>query len=130
MLAPGGSGARAEWTALSMSSLTSRRSLAVLCLTLAAILTAPALANPQLAIVLNSDEASLSVVDRQTMKEVDRRPTGREPHHLILTPDGKELVIGSTTTNELTFLDPVTGETRRRLRNILDPYQLGFSPDG
>src|SRR5262249_51966071 len=112
-----------------MSSLSSRRCLAVLSLILAAILTAPTPANAQRVVVLNSDEASLSVVDRQTMKEVDRRPTGREPHHLILTPDGKELVIGSTSTNELTFLDPVTGELRRRLRNILDPYQLGFSPD-
>lgn len=113
-----------------MRSVLARRCLAAVAVMLGIVASMPALANPPLAIVLNSDEASLSIVDRHTMKELDRRPIGREPHHLMLTPDGKELVIGSTVTNELTFLDAVTGEMRRRVRGILDPYQLGFSPDG
>jgi DNA-binding beta-propeller fold protein YncE len=99
-------------------------------LTGAALLVAPAQAMPETAIVLNSDEASISIVDRRMMSEIERIPVGREPHHLILTPDGKDLVVASTLTNELLFLDPVTGRERRRIRNILDPYQLGFSPDG
>jgi YVTN family beta-propeller protein len=106
------------------------RTLAALFVVMGIVSSTPTLATPQLVIVLNSDEASVSIVDRQTMKEVDRRPVGREPHHFMLTPDGKELVLGSTITNELTFLDPVTGELRRRQRDILDPYHLGFSPDG
>ncbi|MCW5745967.1 MAG: YncE family protein [Alphaproteobacteria bacterium] len=113
-----------------MSSPTSRLSLAAACLVVGIGVAEPGFAVPELAIILNSDEASLSIVDRQTMKEVDRRPVGREPHHFMLTPDGKELVVGSTVTNELTFLDPVTTEVRRRVSDILDPYQLGFSPDG
>lgn len=113
-----------------MRDLSSRCCLAVWGLMLGTLLALPAWATPQLVVVLNSDEGSLSIVDRRTMKEIDRRPVGREPHHLMLTPDGRELVIGSTITNELTFLDPVSGEMRRRLRNVLDPYQLGFSPDG
>ncbi len=87
-------------------------------------------AMPETAIVLNSDEASMSVVDRRTMTEIERIPVGREPHHLILTPDGKDLVVASTVTNELLFLDPVTARERKRVRNIVDPYQLGYSPDG
>ncbi len=72
----------------------------------------------------------MSVVDQQTASEIRRLPVGREPHHAILTPDGKDLIIASTITNELQFVDPVTGQERRRIRDIVDPYQLGFSPDG
>lgn len=96
----------------------------------AGLLPASVRAMPETAIVLNSDEASMSVVDRRMMTEIERIPVGREPHHLILTPDGRDLVVASTITNELLFLDPVTGRERKRIRNIIDPYQLGFSPDG
>jgi DNA-binding beta-propeller fold protein YncE len=95
-----------------------------------ALATNQATGSGQTAIVLNSDEASMSVVDRTMFKELRRLPVGREPHHFILSLDGKDLLIGSTVTNELTFVDPVSGTERRRVKNIIDPYQLGFSPDG
>lgn len=81
-------------------------------------------------IVLNSEEASYSILSRSTRTEVARLPVGREPHHLILSPDGKEILIGSTATNELLSLDFKTGERKRVIKDILDPYHLGFSPDG
>jgi DNA-binding beta-propeller fold protein YncE len=81
-------------------------------------------------IVLNSEEASYSILSRSTRTEVARLPVGREPHHLILSPDGKEILIGSTATNELLSLDFKTGERKRVVKDILDPYHLGFSPDG
>jgi YVTN family beta-propeller protein len=81
-------------------------------------------------IVLNSDEASYSILSRSTRTEIARLPIGREPHHLIVTPDGKEVLIGSTVTNELTGLDIKTGERKRVVRDIIDPYHLGFSPNG
>ena len=40
------------------------------------------------------------------------------------------MLIGSTATNELLGLDSKTGERRRVVSNIIDPYQLGFSGDG
>lgn len=81
-------------------------------------------------LVLNSEEASYSILSRATRTELSRHPVGREPHHLMVTPDGKELLIGSTATNELLVLDAKTGERRRVVSNIIDPYQLGFSGDG
>ena len=81
-------------------------------------------------LVLNSEEASYSILSRSTRTEVARLPVGREPHHLILSPDGKEVLIGSTATNELLSLDIKTGERKRVVKGILDPYHLGFSPDG
>ena len=81
-------------------------------------------------IILNSEEASYSVVSRTLRAEQGRQPLGREPHHMIATPDGKEILIASTVTNELVALDAKTGEKRRVVRDIIDPYQLGYSPNG
>jgi len=98
------------------------------------VVTAPALlAQPawaaKLAFVINSSDASVSLLDVDRMVELRRVPALREPHHMALTPDGKYLLIGDTTGNELIFLDPETGEVRRRMP-MSDPYQLTFSPDG
>ena len=93
-------------------------------------LGASAVARADQVLVLNSEEASYSVLSRGLRSEVQRLPIGREPHHLILTPDGKEVLVASTVTNELVVLDARTGERKRVVRDIIDPYQLGFSPDG
>ena len=81
-------------------------------------------------VVLNSEDRSFSVLDCASRTELQRLPIGREPHHLILTPDGKEVLLASTMTNELVVLDARTLERRRIVKDIIDPYQLGFSPDG
>jgi YVTN family beta-propeller protein len=82
-----------------------------------------------IAFIVNSNSASISVIDMTTRKEVQRIPTLREPHHLILTPDGKTLLVGDTAGNQFMFLDPNTGEVRKRM-TVADPYQFQFSPDG
>ena len=104
------------------------KTLAFAAATLALLLAGTAQANTVL--VLNSDEASYSVIDRTTRTELQRLPVGREPHHLVATPDGKEILIGSTATNELLVLDSKTAERKRVVRDIIDPYHLAFSPDG
>jgi DNA-binding beta-propeller fold protein YncE len=88
----------------------------------------PALA-AGMAIVVNSGEASLSLLDTATGREIRRVPVLREPHHLMLSPNGRELLVGDAGGNEMLFLDPVSGEIRRRMP-LADPYQLGFSPNG
>jgi YVTN family beta-propeller protein len=82
-----------------------------------------------LAFVVNSTSASISVIDMSTRKELRRVPALREPHHLMLSPDGKSLLVGDTTGNQMLFLDPTSGDIQRRVP-VADPYQLGFSPDG
>jgi YVTN family beta-propeller protein len=79
--------------------------------------------------VLNSLDATVSVIDPTTWKETKRIPTGKEPHHLYLTPDEKSLLVANALSNSLTFIDPVTAEVQRTLGDIVDPYQLRFSPD-
>ncbi len=80
-------------------------------------------------IVLNSGEATVSTIDPKTFKEIRRQPVGKEPHHLYPTPDNKTLIVGNAVSNDMHFLDPVTGDVRGRVRNIDDPYQLAYSPD-
>ena len=79
--------------------------------------------------VLNSQDASVSVIDPRTWKETQRLPTGKEPHHLYMTPDEKSLIIANAMGDSLMFLDPKTAVVQRTVRGILDPYHLRFSPD-
>ena len=80
-------------------------------------------------IVLNSLDASISVIDPLTWTEKTRIPTGKEPHHLYLTPDEKSLIVANAGGDSLTFLDPKTATVQRTIKGILDPYHLRFSPD-
>lgn len=79
--------------------------------------------------VLNSLDATVSVIDSRSHTELERIPVGKEPHHLYLTPDEKSLLVANALGDTLTFIDPVTAQVQRTLEGILDPYQLRFSPD-
>jgi YVTN family beta-propeller protein len=79
--------------------------------------------------VLNSLDATISVIDPKTYTELRRLPTGKEPHHLYLTPDEKSLIVANALSDSLTLVDPVTGEIQRTIQRIPDPYHLRFSPD-
>ncbi|WP_372619672.1 YncE family protein [Falsiroseomonas sp.] len=98
-------------------------------LLLALALSAPFAARADMLYVLNSGEASILLLDATTREEIRRIPVLREPHHLVLTPDATQLVIGDSGGNELIFMDARTGEVRRRER-ISNPYHLEYSPDG
>jgi DNA-binding beta-propeller fold protein YncE len=69
------------------------------------------------------------VLDAFTRQEIRRIPALREVHHLVLSPDGRDLLIADSGGNEIFFVDPATGDVRRRER-ISNPYHLDFSPDG
>lgn len=78
---------------------------------------------------LNSLDATISIIDPVSFKEIRRVPTGKEPHHLYLSPDEKSLIVANALSDSLTLIDPKTGEVQRVINNIADPYQLRFSPD-
>lgn len=79
--------------------------------------------------VLNSLDADIAVVDPASFTVTQRIPTGKEPHHLYLSPDEKSLIVANALGDSLTFLNPRTGEVQRVLRGVSDPYHLRFSPD-
>jgi len=86
-------------------------------------------AAPNLAIALNSADGTISLIDTETYKVIGKTPVCKEPHHLMPTPDDKSVIVACSASNQLIFLDPLTGKEQRRIRDISDPYQIGFSPD-
>jgi len=94
----------------------------------AAVLGLAGVARATTAVVLDSDDDSVSVIDSGTYKEVSRTHIGRGPHHLIESPDGRTLIIAMSGSNELVLIDRATGVEKQRV-TASDPYQIGFSPD-
>lgn len=89
----------------------------------------PMAAAAEVVVILNSGDASVTLIDKDTQKVLETFPIGKEPHHLIATPDDKSLIVANAVGNDLVFLDPVTGKVQQHVPNIDDPYQVGFSPD-
>ncbi|UVH55625.1 beta-propeller fold lactonase family protein [Variovorax paradoxus] len=101
------------------------------CLTaLAAFPAAAAVpAEPPPIFVLNSLDASVSVINPVDWTEKQRIATGKEPHHIYMTPDEKSVIVANSAGDSLTFLNPRTAEVQRVVYGIIDPYQLQFSRD-
>jgi len=86
-------------------------------------------AEPTLAVVLNSGDASVSLVDMKTRTVTKTIPIGKEPHHVMLTPDEKTLLVANAMGNDIALMNPLTGEVTGRIPKIIDPYHIGYSPD-
>ncbi len=104
------------------------------CLAGAAALMAAAAAGaappaPPPIFVLNSLDASVSVINPADWTEKQRIPTGKEPHHIYMTPDEKSVIVANSAGDSLTFVDPRTAEVQRVVYGIIDPYHLQFSRD-
>jgi len=101
---------------------------ALLSLPLLGLLPAAADTPKNLAMVMNSGEASVSVIDMDSRQVIATVPTLREPSHWALSPDRSKLYIADASGNALFILDPLTAAPLGHLR-IADPYQLGYTPD-
>jgi YVTN family beta-propeller protein len=83
---------------------------------------------PPLAMVMNSGEASVSVIDMNARKVIATLPTYREPSHWTLSPDRSKLYVCDANGNALFIFDPLTAAPLGHV-TIADPYQLGYTPD-
>ncbi|RZI73055.1 MAG: YncE family protein [Variovorax sp.] len=99
------------------------------CLSAGLAATAQQTSAPAPLFVLNSLDANVSVINPVDWTEKMRIPTGKEPHHLYLTPDQQSLIVANSAGDSLTFLNPRTAEVQRVVYGIIDPYQLQFSRD-
>jgi YVTN family beta-propeller protein len=86
-------------------------------------------AEPKLAVVLNSGEATVSLIDMPSRKVVKTVPVGKEPHHLMMTPDQRTLLIANAAGNDVVLMNSTTGELTGKIPDIIDPYQIGYSPN-
>lgn len=83
----------------------------------------------QTVVVLDSAAASITLIDRASQRVTDTFTVGKEPHHLMATPDNSSLIVANSVSDNLVFLDPKSGKVQRWVEGIEDPYQIGFSPD-
>jgi DNA-binding beta-propeller fold protein YncE len=105
------------------------RSLALAAAVWLPAVTGASAAQPAPIFVLNSLDATVSVIDPVSWTEVRRLSTGKEPHHLYMTPDEKSVIVANASADSLTFIDPRTAEIQKTVRGVIDPYHLRFSPD-
>ena len=99
------------------------------CLAFMLLLGAHPATQAGLAIALNSADGTVSLIDTDSYQVTGKVNVCKEPHHLMPTPDDKSLVVACAAANQLVFFDPLTGQEQKRVRNISDPYQLGYSPN-
>lgn len=86
---------------------TMKRLLLTVLFLLAAIVPACAQV-PKEAIVVNTKDASISIVDIPTMKEIKRIPVGLRPYGVAVSNDGKTVVVGVEDEEKVKFLDSGT----------------------
>jgi DNA-binding beta-propeller fold protein YncE len=84
---------------------------------------------PKLAVVLNSGEATVSLIDMPSRKVMKTLPVGKEPHHLMMAPDQRTLLIANAAGNDVVLMNPISGELTGKIPDIIDPYQIGYSPN-
>ena len=114
-----------------LTAIVRRIRFSAVCASLPLLVTATSssAAPPTLAIALNSADGTISLIDTTSYKVTGKVPVCKEPHHLMATPDDKSVIVACAASNQLVFFDPLTGKEQKRIRNISDPYQLGYSPD-
>lgn len=101
-------------------------------------------------LVLNKGEATASLIDPRTRKEVALVPVGDGPHEVAVAPDGRTAVVcnygGQKPGNSLTVIDVAAGKALRTFelrgpepgsdtaaeepRAYLRPHGVQFLPDG
>ncbi len=71
---------------------------------------------PSQVFVVNTQDASVSLVDITTMKEIRRIPVGARPYGVVVSRDGRRLAVGVEDEEKVKFFDTVdfklVGETR------------------
>ena len=57
-------------------------------------------------------------------------PVGRQPEGIAVTPDGREVWVGSNRDSTVMVVDVARGVATDTLRGFGMPYRIGISPDG
>jgi len=86
---------------------------------------------PRQVFVVNTQDASVSLVDITTMKEVRRIPVGSRPYGVVVSRDGRRLAVGVEDEEKVKFYDTtkfkLLGETR--VGKMYNDHMV-LTPDG
>ena len=82
--------------------------------------------------IVNRDSNDISFMDIKTKKIVGRTFLGKNvnPHMVMMSPDGRYLVTGGTSSNTAYIIDTRTLEIVKKIPVGFAPEHLAFSPDG
>ena len=81
-------------------------------------------------LVLNKNEANLTILDAATMKVLGKVPVGDSPHEVVISADGKTAYVGNyganTPGNSLSIIDLATRRETKRvdLGGFYRPHEL------
>lgn len=78
----------------------------------------------------SSDRDTVTVIDPRTFKIVDHFHVGGMPQHVTPSWDLKTLWVDASSSDQLVPIDPHTGKPGTPVRNVAQPYNLYFTPDG
>ena len=86
-------------------------------------------------VVLNSRDATITLLDQLTYKEINTFPVGKESHHLMPTPDNKSLIVLPLPAIRCCSWTPRAARFRARsrissirTRSVFRPTRSGSSP--
>jgi YVTN family beta-propeller protein len=80
--------------------------------------------------VSNEKGNSISVIDGATLEVNETVPVGQRPRGIMLTKDGKSLLICASDDDMVQILDLASGQIVGTLTSGPDPEQLNMHPSG
>lgn len=78
----------------------------------------------------NMRDHTVSELDLTSHRFVKSFPVPTVPEAINVTPDGKEVWLGSNQTGQVSVLDPATGAVTKATEGLKWPYRMLFTPDG
>lgn len=78
----------------------------------------------------NSQGNTVSVIDLNTQKEIEKLTVGQHVHGVALTPDGRTLFTTSEVDHTLTITDTATKQNITTIKLPGKPNQCAVTPDG
>ena len=77
----------------------------------------------------NMGSNSVSELDLKAGQFVRSFPVPAQPEAINVTPDGKEVWVGSNATGKVSVVDPATGTVTTAAEGFGWPYRVAFTPD-
>lgn len=78
----------------------------------------------------NMRDHTVSELNLTTHAFVRSFPVPAVPEAINVTPDGKEVWLGSNQTGQVSVLEPATGAVTKAAEGLKWPYRMLFTPDG
>lgn len=96
-------------------------SLRLLKLAIFMVLRVAPLARADNVVVLDSGAAELNLIDEPIRKVVTTVPAGKEPHHLMITPDGKTLIVANSVSDSQFFVLIAVSNSLQSIQHVNAP---------